>query len=472
MDKRLSSFLNTIISVVIALAVWVLILLISNNNTHPFDITKNGRYTLAPQSKQAVTSLTTPVKVYAFNDDKAKVKSEELLKRYNNIDPQKLTYEVIDPIKNPVVAKDFGIRLRSGEGAIEIKDPKNPGAKGRRERLTGITEEEITAALLKLQRNATYKAYFLTGHGERELGVSEATGMTQLRGDLVKEGFVVEPLSLTATPKIPADTNLLVLAGPTQKLLPGEQKMVKDYLDNYGRLLLMYEAETPDSYTDLVKPYGIETTGNIVLDQASEILNAEPVFSMGRFYEPGHVITKDIKIQSMFMLARALKVATTAPAGVIDTVLITTNPGQPTALEVPLADVLGQTSLKIDPSKIKPSVANLAIAAEKKEEAPKASPTPTPAADQAKNTRQVRVVVVADADALSNQLYVVNKDFALNSFNWLAANDTAISIRPKDELAQPLNMSSQEQTKMGFLVVLLLPCLVVGIGLFNVMRRQ
>ena len=469
MDKRLSSFLNTIISVSIALVVWVLVLLISNNNTHPFDITKNGRYTLAPQSKQAVTSLTTTVKLYAFNDEKSKAKSEELLKRYSNIDSQKFTYEVVDPIKKPLLAKKFGIRMR-GEGAIEIKDPKSPEGKGRTERLSGITEEEITAALLKLQRNATYKAYFLTGHGERDLNQSEATGMSQLRADLVKEGFVLEPLSLTATPKIPPDTNLLVLAGPTQALLPGEQKLVKDYLDNYGRVLLMYEAETPDSYTELVKPYGIETTGNIVLDQASELLKAEPVYSVGLHYDSGHVITKDIKIQSMFMLARALKVAATAPSGVIDTVLITTNPNPPTALEVPLADVVGQTSLKIDPSKIKPSVANLAIAAEKKEETPKASPTPAP--DQAKNTRQVRVVAVADADALSNQLYMINKDFALNSFNWLAANDTAISIRPKDELAQPLNLTGQEQTKMAFLIVLLLPVLIVGIGLFNVMRRQ
>ena len=469
MDKRLSSFLNTVISVGIALLVWVVVLLISNNNTHPFDITKNGRYTLAPQSKQAVTSLTTPVKVYAFNDEKSKAKAEELLKRYNNVDPSKFTYEIVDPIKKPLIAKRFGIRMR-GEGAIEIKDPKVEEGKGRTERLSGITEEEVTAGLLKLQRNATYKAYFLTGHGERELSQNEPTGMSQLRADLVKEGFVVEPLSLTATPKIPADTNLLVLAGPIQPMLPGEQKLVKDYLDNYGRLLLMYEAETPDSYTELVKPYGIETTGNIVLDQASELLKAEPVFSVGLHYDSAHLITKDIRIQSMFMLARALKTAATPPTGVIDTVLITTNPSPPTALEVPLADVVGQSSLKIDPSKIKPSVANLAIAAEKKEEAPKASPTPAP--DQAKETRQVRLVAVADADAMSNQLYVINKDFALNSFNWLAANDTAISIRPKDELAQPLNMTGQEQTKMAVLIVLLLPALMVGFGLFNVMRRQ
>ncbi|MBS2033515.1 GldG family protein [bacterium] len=466
MDKRLASFLNTIVSVIIAFAVWVMILLISNNNTTPIDITKNGRFTLALQSKQAVTSLTTPVKVYAFNDEKSKAKSEEVLKRYSVVDPKKFSYEVVDPTKNPILAKKFGIRMR-GEGVIEVKD-----SKGRTERLTGISEEEITAGLLKLQRNATYKAYFLSGHGERDLNQTEASGMSQLRSDLVKEGFVVEQLTLSATPKIPADTNLLVLAGPTQPLLPGEQKLVKDYLDNYGRLLFMYEAETPDSYTDLLKPYGIEPDGNIVLDQASELLRAEPVFAIGLKYDAEHPITKDYKIQTMFMLARSLKVASPPPPGVIDTTLVTTNVNPPTALMVPIDQVVGQTALKIDPSKSKPAVATLAAAAEKKEVTPSASPTPSPAPEQAKDTRQVRLVVVSDSDALSNQLYVVNKDFALNSFNWLAANNTAISIRPKDELAQPLNMSGAEQMKLMFMISIVLPCFVIGAGLFNVMRRQ
>jgi ABC-type uncharacterized transport system involved in gliding motility auxiliary subunit len=466
MDKRLSSFLNTVVSVIIALAVWVLILLISNNNLIPFDITKNGRYTLALQSKQAVNSLTTPVKVYAFNDEKAKAKSEEVLKRYSVVDPKKFTYEIVDPVKNPILTKKYGIRMR-GEGVIEVKD-----SKGRTERLTAITEDEITAGLLKLERNATYKAYFVTGHGERDLNQSEATGLSQLRADLVKEGFVVEQLTLSATPKIPEDTNLLVLAGPTQALLPGEQKLVKDYLDNYGRLLLMYEPETPESYTELVKPYGIETDGNIVLDTNSERIGAEPVFAIGLKYDPDHPITKDYKIQTMFNLARSLKVASPPPAGVVDTTLVTTYPQPPTAILVPLDQVVGQAALKIDPSKSKPSVATLAASAEKKEVAPAASPTPSPAPEQAKNTRGVRVVVVSDSDAYSNQLYIINKDFALNSFNWLAANDTAISIRPKDELAQPLNMSAQELLKLVLLVSILLPCMVIGAGLFNVMRRQ
>lgn len=466
MDKRLSSFLNTIISVIIAFAVWVMILLISNNNTTPIDITKNARYTLALQSKQAVSNLTTPVKVYAFNDEKSKAKIEELLRRYNVVDPKKFTYEIVDPVKNPILTKKYGIRMR-GEGVIEVKD-----SKGRTERLTALTEEEITAGLLKLQRNATYKAYFVTGHGERDLNQSEASGLSQLRADLVKEGFVVEQLTLSATPKIPGDTNLLVLAGPTQSLLPGEQKLVKDYLDNWGRLLLMYEPETPDSYTELIKAYGIEPDGNIVLDTASERLGAEPVFAFGLKYDQGNPITKDYKMQTMFNLARSLKVASPPPVGVIDSTLVTTYPQPPTAILVPLDQVVGQSALKIDPSKSKPSVATLAAAAEKKEVTPSASPTPSPAPDQPKDTRQARVVVISDSDAFTNQLYVINKDFALNSFNWLAANDTAISIRPKDELAQPLNMSSQELLKLWFMISILLPGMVIGAGLFNVMRRQ
>ena len=49
MEKRLSSFLGTILSVGLGLMIWVMVLLISNNHVKPLDITRNGRYTLAPQ---------------------------------------------------------------------------------------------------------------------------------------------------------------------------------------------------------------------------------------------------------------------------------------------------------------------------------------------------------------------------------------------------------------------------------------
>jgi len=472
MDKRLSSFLSTVASVVMAFLIWGLILAISNKNPQPLDLTKNARYTLAAQSRQAVQNLATPVKVYAFVSDKEKPKPEELLKRYQKVDDKKFTFELVDPRKNPVLAKKFQIRF-TGEGVVEVQEKEGAG---RVERLTSIGEEEVTTALLKLQRNKSFKVYFLTGHGERDLAQADGRGLTQLKGDLTKEGFIVESLSLASTPKIPDDANLLVCAGPTKPLLPGEVKLLQDYLAGYGRFMLLYEPETPATYGELIKAYGVEVSDEVVLDQASQLLGAEPSFAIGIAYDANHPITKDYKMQTMFDLARPVKLATPPPAGVTLTKLVGTSERPPTALLVPLSEVLGRSSLRIDPSKLKPSIVTLAVAATKKAEEPKASPTPSPAPEKAKDVKELRLLTVGDADILSDgvtlKAYQINKDFVLNSFNWLAANETQISIRPKDELATPLNMTGGDETKMAILVSLLLPGLLVGLGIFNVMRRQ
>ena len=470
MDKRISSFLSTLASVAMALIIWALVLAISNSNSQPLDITKNARYTLAAQSKQAVLNLQDPVKVYAFVSDRDKAKPEELLKRYAKIDSKKFTFEVLDPRKNPSTAKKFQIRF-AGEGVVELQ---GKDAKGRTERLGSITEQDVTTALLKLQRNKSYKVYFTTGHGERDLNQSDGRGLTQLKGDLGKEGFLVDTLSLASTPKIPDDADMIVCAGPTKPLLPGEQKLLQDYLAGYGRFMMLYEPETPASYGELIKPYGLNVSDEVVLDQASQMLGAEPSFAVGLVYDQSHPITKDYKIQTMFELARPVQITTPPPSGVTTSRLVTTSDRPPTALIVPLSQVLGKSTLKIDPSKIKPSIVTLAAAATKKEETPKT--TPTPSADKPTQVKELRLVTVGDSDVLSNGtslgLYQINKDFVLNSFNWLAANETQISIRPKDELSAPLNMSGGEQSKMMFFLAFLMPGMIIGLGIFNVMRRQ
>jgi ABC-type uncharacterized transport system involved in gliding motility auxiliary subunit len=471
MDKRLSSFLSTLFSVLMGLAIWALALAISNSNKHPMDITRGGRFTLAPQSKQAVTNLPSAVKVYAFVDDRGKGKAEEVLQRYANVDKSKFTFEVLEARKNPAKAKKYEIRF-AGEGVVELQDEAN---KGRTERLSSISEQDITTALLKLQRKKNFKAYFVTGHGERDFNASDAGGLSQLKSDLVKEGFTVEALSLTATPKVPADADLLVCAGPIRPLLPGEEKVLQEYLANYGRMLMCWEPETPASWSKLIGDYGVQVTDEIALDQASQMLNAEPVYSIGLVYDPAHPVTRDYKMQTMFELARPVKLATPPPSGVTGTTLVTTNSKPPTALLVGLQEVLGSKgSLRLDPSKVKPSVVTLAVSVAKKEAEASPSPTPTPGAEQPKETRETRLITVGDTDFMTNgnSMYVINKDLVLNSFSWLAANETQISIRPKDPEATPLTLTSSDQSRLMFLLAFILPGSLILLGSFMVMRRQ
>lgn len=470
MEKRFSQFLGTLASVLMALILWALVLAISNSNIHPLDITRNQRFTLSPQSKLAVTNLEQPVKAYAFVTTQEKPKAEELLKRYRNVDKSRFDFQVLDPRKNPVLAKKFQIRL-PGEGVIEVQSAEK-GA-GRVERLSTVSEDTVTSALLKLQRKKTFHAYFLSGHGEREIDKGEGDSLTMLKADLISEGFQCDNLSLLSSPKIPADADLIVAAGPVRALLPGEEKLLRDYLSNYGRFLLACEPETPESFTNLVKDYGMEVTDKVVLDLNSSLLNAEPVYAIGLSFDPNHPITKDFRTNTMFVLARALQATTPPPSGVITTNLVSTSGKEKTALLVSVKEVLDRAGIKIDPSKVAPTQALLAMAATKKEpEAATPSPTPAEGQEKPKETKETRVVCMGDADALTNALYNVNKDLALNSFSWLAANETQISIRPKDPQATPMTISGGDQLRMLIVVSLIIPGALVGLGAFLVIRRQ
>lgn len=470
MDKRLSSFLSTVFSVILGLIAWTLVLMISYKNDEPIDITRGGRYTLAPQSRQAVENLPAPVKVYAFPDAHDKAKAQELLDRYRKVDTKKFAFEVLDPRKNPTTAKRLGIRF-TGEGAVELQE----GESTRVERLSSIAEQDVTTALLKLQRSKTFKAYFLTGHGEHDPSGTDSRSLSQMKADLVKEGFQIEMLSLTATPKIPADADLIVAAGPVRPLLPGEAKLLSDYLADYGRMMICWEPETPAGWQELIKPYGVEVEDEVALDQASQIIGAEPSFSVGLVYDPSHPITKDYKIQTLFELARPLKIVTPLPAGVTATPLVTTKDNPQTALTLPLKQVLeSRGALRLDPNKLKPTTVTLAVAVVKKQPgASTPTPSPTPGAEQPKETKETRLLVTGDADFMENgMMFTINKDLVLNSFSWLAANETQISIRPKDPESTPLTMSGSEQNKLTFLLAILLPGALIGFGAFMVMRRQ
>ncbi len=467
MDKRLSLFLNTLLSVALGFGVWGFTLAISNSNSKPIDLTKNRRFTLAQQSELSVRNLETPVKVYAFVASNEKAKAEELLNRYKKVSPEKFSFQVLDPRKNPRLAKQYQIRM-VGEGVVEVQGDKS---KSRTERLSSISEQDLTTALLKLARQKTFHAYFLTGHGEREVDKSDPEGLSQLKTDLLKEGFVVDKLNLLTSPKIPDDADLIVAAGPMKAFAPGEEKLIADYLSAYGRFLLLCEPETPKSVTDLVKSYGVEVEDKVALDINSRLIGAEPVFSVGMTYDPSHPVTKEMKTTTTFSLARALKMASPPPSGVVLSNLVGTSDEQKTAILLDLQAVLNKG--EIDPSKEQPTQATLAVAASKKDpNAPKASPTPAPGEEKPKEEKEMRLVTVGDADSFCNLLYMANKDFALNAFGWLAANETQLSIRPKEANSKPLTLSSGEQSKMLFLVSFLIPGSLVGLGLFLVMRRQ
>lgn len=472
MQPRTKFFFSTFISVLLGIALACFALLISKANSVPIDLTENNRYTLADQSKQAVTNLKEPVKVYAFIDElnkNSKKEAEQLLERYQKVDPKKFSFELMDPERSPLAASKFQVKI-PGPAIIEVQQADKNKAP-RTERANLLNEDELTNALLKLNRNQELKIYSLTGHGEKSLDPTDKAGLSSFKADLAKEGFILEELNLAGVKELPADCKAILMAGPKTELLEPERIKLEAYLKNQGRLFLMLEPESPPAYQELVKAWGLEAPDDVIIDLASQYVGSEPIHALALMLDREHPITKSLRVVLEFRLARPIMQAATAPKDIKRTQLAST---KDMSFTVPAQDVIGKDKLDLQPPatfKSIPLAQAISI--------PKADAAPTPPPDPMKPEPpaakpETRIVVVGDADFVNNMMLKRsgNRDFAMNVVNWLAETENQISIRPRDPKSEPLRLSGGDESWMLFWHVFAIPFAVAGMGFISVWMRR
>ena len=103
--------------------------------------------------------------------------------------------------------------------------------------------EEIYTSAIQSVVLPKKKVYVLKGHGEHPLTGSEG-GSLKEAADLIRTlSLSVEPLNLAGARAVPADADLLWIAGPEAPLLPVERDAIVDWLDRGGSLLLMVDPQ-------------------------------------------------------------------------------------------------------------------------------------------------------------------------------------------------------------------------------------
>lgn len=484
MERRHKHLISTVVSVTLAVICYLLVLAISNDNQKSWDLTKDQVHSFSKQTLELMGSLNYPVKLYAFVDPNGDSRSiEELLDRYRRLN-KNFTYETVDMDKKPALAESMEIRA-PGQGVLEKVGSEKDG-KPRRERLMNFDEASITNALLKLGSTETKKVYFLQGHGERATTGSDKQSVSTMVVALGTEGFTGEALKLTEAKSMPKDCAVLVLAGPTIALLPGEQALIDEYIKGGGKMLFLADIKTPASYTEWLKGYGFELADTVILDPTAEMAKVEPVFAIGAQYSPTQPITKDFTTITAFRLNRPVATGTATPIGDGGPpqleVLVQT---QKTAFVLPIAKVLSGTQLTANPD----DAAQYPLAAAglypRKAATPEATATPvaspsplpsasaTPKADEPVET-SARIVVVGSTDSFADALFTFasNRDFVLNAINWLAQSENQITVRAKDPKSQPLILEKQKERWMGYIFGLMLPFLSMLTGILITYGRR
>ena len=441
---------NTALVAILVLAIVGFVEAFSYRHSARLDLTENRRFSLSPQTIQMLQGLKTKVNAVAFyrSDQPGKRVIEDLFKQYARFAGANFVWKVVDPDRDPALARGFGIE-NYGTTVLE--------AKGRTEKVQDADQEEkLTNALVKVIREGKRVVYVVQGHGEADLGSTERAGFAEAKSALEKANYEVKPLPLARQGKVPDDAAVIIVAGPRSDFFAPEIDALDGYLGKGGKLLAMInppfpEKNQPESLRKLIARYGVGLDDDLVieLNPIGQVFGIGPQVPIVQQYEP-HPITRDMTgFTTLFPLARSISTPKTAPQGITIQPLARTS-----------ADSWGETDrASLEAGQVKPDPQD-----------PKGPLTLAAVVTKDK----ARLVVYGTANLAVNQFLNVqnNRDFFLNTVSWLAEQEDQISIRPKDTKSSPVFLTSQQSQTVFWLPVVVIPAIVLVGGIVTVARRR
>ena len=419
-----------------------------------YDWTRSGRHTLASASVKVLGKMQGPVDITAYAREEPGLREiiTKIVARYQQVKPD-IMLHFVNPDAVPDEVRKLGISV-NGELVIHYQN--------RSQHVQSDSEEEFTNALQRLARGAERWLVFTEGHGERSpLGQANFDlGSWVLQLD--NRGFKTQPINLADIQDIPKNTQVLVIAGPQVDFLPGEVKLVGDYIDRGGNLLWLLDPPGKlFNLDELATKLNIKAGQGTVIDFAGRLIGLDDptiVLETASLYPP-HPATEDFKLTTFFPTATVIASDDDTEWQV--TPLLST--GDHTWLEN--GKLEGEVAYDEGVDQIGPL--NIGISLEREKDF-----------DQGDGPvhKKQRVIVIGDGDFLSNT-YVANSgnmDLGIRIMNWLSNDDNFISI--------PANLANDTQLDLspvaagiigfGFLIILPLFLLITGFTIWWRRRKQ
>lgn len=454
-------------SVLIVLGILIAVNYIAKRQHKRWDFTAAQQFSLSDQSRNIVSKLDAPLDIMVFARDSESQSYRDRFKEYEYASSQ-VKPQYIDPDKTPAVAQ---------QNQVEQYGTMILNYKGRSERTTANTEQDITGAIIKLVSGEQRKVYFTQGHGEKDPASTDTRhGYSGVDEILKRENYVVEKLVLAQTPTVPADASVVVIAGPTTDFFPPEMEALKAYLGKAGKVLLLLDpSDRPEAaplanLTALARDWGVELGNNIVVDVSGmgQLFGASEAVPVAVTY-PAHPVTERFRVMTAYPLARSVEPVAGGVNGHTAQPIVQTSPQS--WAESDLKALGSGGPVKMDEGADKPGPITLAAAVSAAAEADPSKPAEDPNAPKP----ETRVVIFGDSDFASNATGAIsgNRDLFMNSVGWLSQQENLISIRPKqadDRRLEPIPAATQSFVIFGSWLGI--PVLVLAMGVYGWWRRR
>lgn len=475
---------TTVIVTLLLIAALVGIYAFAKGRNVRIDLTQRENFSLTEQTRPVIQGLALEpnvpnIRILAFyGAAQASTRDQDsvLFDDYATTSQGKISYEFIDPDRNPTVAQQYNV-TRAGQIVVVPLGADNAPVIEKAQTVNFLSQEELSNAILRVAASGDFRGYFLSVEGGLELEDSGAGGMASLN-DSLKSRFnwntqqvnfvdLTNPTSGIRLNDPAADGEALVIVGGSSALGADQVKLITDYLDAGGDLVLMAAplnadgspalAATEALNTYLFENYGLRFRDDIILDETQAFQT--PFAPVASEFDSTQFVTSlfaGVRGAAMVMeQTRSIEVAASVPEGVTVTQIVSS----------------AETSYaKTDPAVLSATdIAQVRVSD---------SDTKGPfvlGATAENATTGSRVVLFGSMFVPANQydqlrsLNVFNLDVALRSVAWVARFDEffnqipqlAVENRPEDA---PIFVSAEANRNINLLTVVIMPFGVLLIG--------
>lgn len=485
------------LNVIVQLALLSLILLIINGLAYKhfkrFDFSRDPRYALSPLTRQFLSNMNKPVKLTVFMSPgnsqilaQLQTDTENLVNLYRNNQSKYVSLEMVDPFRNAARAGEIQskYKLAQQENVVvvscedrskvvksdDLVDLDNSNeVYGQPATISAYKgEQAITNAMLEVTEGKKSSVYYVRGHGEADLlNLKAGTGAPlETLGSLLEgQHLNISDLNLLNVEAIAPDATLVMVLGPKYDFSERELKLLGDYWNKGGRVLM---ALNPDGATPrldtFLDEFGVHPEDDRVLQ----------TMSIG-----GGVtgIVRDVyaQVAGSTPIAKGLAGVNLVLLGSTQSFTLTSGRLSVGGTKVePLAVAIKgfwgerdykdmeHTGVYLDKGTDLEAPLAVAVSVEK-----------GAVGDQRVQVGSSRLIAVGNARFLeSDAMSEANASFFLSSLNWLVSREQLIGIAPRQIKSFTLNLADEQVRNLAGITALGVPALFGFLGFIVWWRRR
>ena len=276
--QRLQIGLNLLIQLILIFLLVSAVNWIGFRHYKRWDVSRDQKYALSDKTKRFLNTIKGKMRITVFFSPNTPISGDvaNLLTEYQYAANGKIDIENIDPQRNLSRAKEIFDKYKvvSDESLLVIDyDGRNKTVKasemaeidasgaafGEGPRVTAFKgEQAITSAMMDLVEGKKNTIGYITGHKEPSIAETPpaspmlqqqepASPISVLKTFIENENIKFQELNLFNEPQIPADIKTVMIVGPQYDFSDREMKMLRDFWNKQGRILLLVDpsAKTP-----------------------------------------------------------------------------------------------------------------------------------------------------------------------------------------------------------------------------------